>query len=89
MQPSPQPLCPCQSAPAVLRTWEADLVLCSIHGREWLKSAEKAAAKAAIEADDPEALDLAVQTFVQRIQRKPSMSARIRTAVNALLGRQP
>ena len=78
--------CPC-GRPATVRTWETDLYLCMLHGREWLKSEEKKIAVVAVEEKNNEALKGAVEAFVQRIARKPGWTERVKGAVSVLLGK--
>jgi hypothetical protein len=83
--PIPPGMCPCRN-PAALSLWEADLLLCPIHAREWLRSAEKQEAVLAIEIDDNRSLQAAVDTFVKRIRRRPSIRERLSAAWHVLRG---
>jgi hypothetical protein len=70
-------MCPC-GAPAVITIWEADLLLCSDHAREWLRSPEKVEAGLTIEigaGDD--SLREVIDSFVERIRYKPTIWERI------------
>jgi hypothetical protein len=81
--PIPPGMCPCRN-PAVISLWEADLPLCPIHAREWLRSQEKQDAVLAIEVDDDSSLRTAVDSFVKRIQKRPGIIERIVLAWRAL-----
>ena len=78
--------CPC-GLPVEYRTWESDLFLCKIHGREWLRSPEKVVAGEAILNKDEPALKVAVELFVARISRRPNFLERVRAALAALAGK--
>ena len=78
--------CPC-GLPVAYRTWESDLFLCKMHGRDWLRSEEKVTAGEAIEKKDDVALKVAVELFVNRITRRPTFFERVRAAFSAFVGR--
>lgn len=76
--------CPC-GLPVAYRTWESDLYLCKMHGRDWLRSPEKVTAGEAIEKSDQEALRVAVGSFITRITKKPTFRERLRAAYLGLI----
>lgn len=78
--------CPC-GEPATRQTWETHLYLCLPHARQWLICEEKKIADIAIEEKNDGALEAAVLAFIKRIGARPGVFARMKIAVNVLLGR--
>lgn len=74
--------CPC-GQPSALVTWEANLYVCNRHGLDWLSSEEKRAADVAIEDHNDAALIAALDRFILRIRRRPSIIERIKKMIRA------